>query len=413
MSFRTPLAILLVALAGVADAQPPEANNNWFELQGAYVGNPQSSGLEKSHGLGLAGGQWVTPQFGWEASLLRDGVQQRAGTWDSNEVHLHGSALWDPLPDPQRWRPFLRLGVGVTGGTYEAGLATQGTIPGLGLTAAQQNTPNTTSTTTRLSLLAGAGIQTYLGEHGIATFEARALSIQVAPGAERTETQALFGIGYRWGQPKATPVLNTSFAPVAALPSSRVPEPTPTREIQTEYIPAPRHAAPVEEEVPRHYEPEITVVDATLPQKIVLDETVLHFTHGDERLTPAAERAVRDASARLKRYRGRYTLRIVGHTSPIGSRKFNRDLSLRRAKTLARALIASGIPANRITTRGAGSDEPIASNKTARGQSRNRRVEILIIIEGPSVATRRRSKPLVERNHHPRKKKKAHSVMGS
>ena len=53
----------------------------------------------------------------------------------------------------------------------------------------------------------------------------------------------------------------------------------------------------------------------------------------------------------------------------------NLDLSRRRAEAVAKWLIDAGIDAARMTTRGAGPDEPIAENRTAKGRAKNRRIE--------------------------------------
>ena len=75
-------------------------------------------------------------------------------------------------------------------------------------------------------------------------------------------------------------------------------------------------------------------------------------------------------------------IRVVGHTdsNPIKTVRFpsNWHLSVERAKAVA-ALIKSGMTdAGRVETDGKGADVPIASNATAEGRQRNRRVEVLI-----------------------------------
>lgn len=69
---------------------------------------------------------------------------------------------------------------------------------------------------------------------------------------------------------------------------------------------------------------------------------------------------------------------IVGHTDSRGSQQYNLDLSSRRANALRDALIAQGIPADRIASKGMGSSSPIATNDTDDGRALNRRVEAVI-----------------------------------
>jgi len=67
---------------------------------------------------------------------------------------------------------------------------------------------------------------------------------------------------------------------------------------------------------------------------------------------------------------------IQGHTDNRGSKKYNKKLSSKRAKAVARYLIKHGIRAARISYVGYGYDLPIATNKTEEGRSLNRRVQI-------------------------------------
>lgn len=71
-------------------------------------------------------------------------------------------------------------------------------------------------------------------------------------------------------------------------------------------------------------------------------------------------------------------LKIDGHTDFIGSDQYNFNLSLKRANSIKSYLIGRGAMANNISVEGYGKQNPIASNKTEAGRSRNRRVEFII-----------------------------------
>ena len=71
-------------------------------------------------------------------------------------------------------------------------------------------------------------------------------------------------------------------------------------------------------------------------------------------------------------------VRIVGHTDNTGSDAINNPLSVDRANSTRNYLTARGVSGARIQTQGQGSYQPIASNNTAEGRSRNRRVEIFV-----------------------------------
>ena len=72
---------------------------------------------------------------------------------------------------------------------------------------------------------------------------------------------------------------------------------------------------------------------------------------------------------------------ISGHTDNVGKQDYNRDLALRRAESVKNYLVGKGVEAARITTRGAGPDEPIADNTNAKGRAKNRRIEFKIVLE--------------------------------
>ncbi len=72
-------------------------------------------------------------------------------------------------------------------------------------------------------------------------------------------------------------------------------------------------------------------------------------------------------------------IEIVGHTDNEGGEDYNRDLSQRRANAVRDYFVAGGIDESRLSTRGAGQSEPIASNDTEEGRAQNRRTEFKII----------------------------------
>lgn len=71
-------------------------------------------------------------------------------------------------------------------------------------------------------------------------------------------------------------------------------------------------------------------------------------------------------------------VRIVGHTDNTGSDAVNNPLSLERANSTRSYLTTRGVSGARIQTEGQGSYQPIASNASADGRARNRRVEIFV-----------------------------------
>ena len=71
-------------------------------------------------------------------------------------------------------------------------------------------------------------------------------------------------------------------------------------------------------------------------------------------------------------------VRIVGHTDSSGSDAVNNPLSVDRAASTRSYLASRGVDSRRITIDGMGERYPIATNDTAEGRARNRRVEIFV-----------------------------------
>ena len=68
---------------------------------------------------------------------------------------------------------------------------------------------------------------------------------------------------------------------------------------------------------------------------------------------------------------------VEGHTDNVGTHEFNQHLSQWRADSVRAYLVSKGVAADRITTRGFAETRPVASNDTAGGHAKNRRVEII------------------------------------
>ena len=71
-------------------------------------------------------------------------------------------------------------------------------------------------------------------------------------------------------------------------------------------------------------------------------------------------------------------IEISGHTDNTGSATLNNELSKARAEAVVTYLKSKGIAANRLTSEGYGSSQPVATNNTAAGRQENRRTEFKI-----------------------------------
>jgi OmpA-OmpF porin, OOP family len=72
-------------------------------------------------------------------------------------------------------------------------------------------------------------------------------------------------------------------------------------------------------------------------------------------------------------------IRVEGHTDNVGSAPYNKDLSERRAASVVRYLAGKGVQRSRLEPAGFGFERPVASNATALGRAKNRRVEFRIV----------------------------------
>ena len=69
---------------------------------------------------------------------------------------------------------------------------------------------------------------------------------------------------------------------------------------------------------------------------------------------------------------------IIGHTDSTGGDHINDPLSLNRANATRDYIFNQGVRGPRIQTEGRGAREPVASNDSSWGRSKNRRVEIFV-----------------------------------
>ena len=108
---------------------------------------------------------------------------------------------------------------------------------------------------------------------------------------------------------------------------------------------------------------------------ITLDSGIL-FDVDKYDLRPEAEEVLKNLAIVLKEADIK-AFEVDGHTDSDASDKHNQILSENRANAVKNFLTSQGITAE-ITIKGYGESRPIASNDTAEGKQKNRRVEIII-----------------------------------
>jgi outer membrane protein OmpA-like peptidoglycan-associated protein len=71
-------------------------------------------------------------------------------------------------------------------------------------------------------------------------------------------------------------------------------------------------------------------------------------------------------------------VRVDGHADASGKAAYNQQLSERRAQSVTKALVGVGMQPQNIQSRGLGSTQPVADNRTSAGRTENRRVSIVV-----------------------------------
>lgn len=118
---------------------------------------------------------------------------------------------------------------------------------------------------------------------------------------------------------------------------------------------------------------------------IVISLSDILFDVNQATLKPGAAQNIARISTVLRQYSDKQ-ISVEGHTDSDGSDAYNQDLSQRRAASVREALVAGGVNADLITSKGFGESQPVATNATAVGKQQNRRVEIVVLGAG-SMAT--------------------------
>lgn len=101
----------------------------------------------------------------------------------------------------------------------------------------------------------------------------------------------------------------------------------------------------------------------------------IYFDFDKSNLKPGSEKMLIEMVKLMKNYPD-LKVEIQGHTDSIGTKEYNLNLSERRAKTVKSFLVLYGVDPARMTTKGYGLSNPVASNKTEEGKALNRRVEL-------------------------------------
>jgi len=130
--------------------------------------------------------------------------------------------------------------------------------------------------------------------------------------------------------------------------------------------------------------PENTAALVALEGGQIALRDAINFAQGSDRIVGGASFRVLDALVAFLNFHPEIAaVEIQAHTDDRGDARENRALATRRALAVKAYLVDHGIRADRLSTLGVGPDRPIASNDTAEGRARNRRIEFHVVSPRP------------------------------
>jgi outer membrane protein OmpA-like peptidoglycan-associated protein len=102
------------------------------------------------------------------------------------------------------------------------------------------------------------------------------------------------------------------------------------------------------------------------------------FAFDSDQLRPNAVNILAECAELINREHAKH-VSVIGHSDSVGRKKYNLELSKRRALTVKSWLVKQGGVAEQdVLAIGLGAKKPMASNATAEGRAKNRRVEVLM-----------------------------------
>lgn len=110
---------------------------------------------------------------------------------------------------------------------------------------------------------------------------------------------------------------------------------------------------------------------------LITFDSGLLFEHDSFQLQTATKGNLTELAKTLNKYDDTNIL-IEGHTDSSGEDVYNQTLSEKRAREVEGYLVNQQVKNSRITTKGYGETQPLASNDSAAGKQSNRRVEVAI-----------------------------------
>ena len=135
---------------------------------------------------------------------------------------------------------------------------------------------------------------------------------------------------------------------------------------------------------------------ANLDNYHVVSETSVHFAFNKDNLTSKARKALDQLASDIPNTKG-YIIAVEGGADSVGNKDYNYGLSERRADAVIQYLAQKyNVPAHKIFLIGLGKDKPVASNRTAAGRAKNRRVDIRLMTNTAENQQQQSSSPTAQ-----------------
>ena len=104
----------------------------------------------------------------------------------------------------------------------------------------------------------------------------------------------------------------------------------------------------------------------------------IKFKTGKAEIDPACDKSMTAIAAIMADYPG-FHVQVDGHTDNVGNPEANKKLSQERADAVVKYLVEKkSVDAKRLSAKGFGDSQPIADNKSKKGQAKNRRVDFTV-----------------------------------
>ena len=112
----------------------------------------------------------------------------------------------------------------------------------------------------------------------------------------------------------------------------------------------------------------------------------IEFETGKSTLSAASHVILREVARVLIAAPWVETVEVQGHTDSVGDEALNQRLSQARAESVVAALVAAGVPSEKLLAKGYGESRPMFTNRTPIGREGNRRVQFVVLSTEPMTS---------------------------